>query len=589
MFSLACLALLASAGARLAHELSCTSDEPGHLSAGLSYWQPGDYRQSTANLFFTQKWAAWPLHRAGQPLPDENVQREHSWRSTPIGEAILFSGAGDPRAILAPARMMTLLLCAISGALVWAWASRCAGPWAGALAVLLYASCPVVLANGVLVTTDTGAAFWFVAATACYGWMLARPSAVRAALAGVSAGMLALSKFSVLAWLLGAALLLGWHLWVSKPRPPLWRLAAWHAVAAIAAWACLWSFFGWEFRPGGYAYLALAPSATGTQRAVALLDRWHALPEPYLREILSVGGVVAPRPGYLLGGFSVGGHWYYFPVAFVSKSTLGMLMALASGFALRGRARAGAMGLGMPALAAGALGYSAAALATPLNIGVRHILPLFILGAIAGGVALERLGRLGAPWRVLAAAAALLAAAEGFSARRQPLAWYNSLWGGPMNGYRVMIDSSLEWGGDLPQLMDWENALRRVDHASPVYVSLLGPPGYENFGFPAGDLASAFERGLVHPGYFIFSATRLEGGPSELYGLWNAEMDSAWDTYGAQTWNRPLPHRLAQLAVARLAARCRGLPPSERVGPVYFVYHMDASALEAALGTPESP
>src|ERR1019366_1052806 len=204
--------------------------------------------------------------------------------------------------------------------------------------------------------------------------------------------------------------------------------------------------------------------------------------------------------------------------------------------------------------------------------------------AIAGGVALARISRRGPAWRGLAAALALLAAAEGFSARRQPLAWFNALWGGPMSGYRIMVDSSLEWGGDLPELWSWEKGLRTRDQSAPVFVSLLGPPGNEHFGLPAAEMGSAFERGIVRPGYFIFSATRLEGGPWEYYGAWNDTLLHAWNIYGAPTWRKALPHRLAQLAVARLAASCRRLEPTERIGPAYFVYRLDEGALEAALG-----
>jgi len=581
--ALACLGLLAGAGIRLAREQSCTIDEPGHLSAGLAYWQHGDYRQSTANLYFTQKWAAWPLHHAGLRPPAEETQLQLRMNQTFIGEVLLFGDKGDPRVILAPARRMTLLLCLMGGALVWGWAFRLGGPWGGALAVLLYASSPVVLANGVLVTTDMGAAFWYVAATACYGWMLRRPSAIPAVLAGASAAMLALSKFSVGAWLLGAVLLLAWHLREPASRKSLVRLAGCHAAAIVVGWACIWTFFGWEFQPGGYLYLSLLPR-TLLERVVAVLDRWHALPEPFIRETLSLEWLLNPRPGYLLGHYRMGGFWYYFPVAFLAKSTLGMLLALASWLALVKGPRQESRSPGMAALVTSALAYTVAALLSPLNIGVRHILPLFFFAAIAGGVALAHVGRLGARWRAAAAAVALIAAVEGYTGWRQPIAWFNALWGGPMNGYRIMVESSLEWGGDLPQLAAWETELRTRDTQSPVYVCLLGPPGFEHVGVHAADMAYAFELGRVGPGYFIFDATRLEGGPSSIYGSWTDAMARAWNADGADAWHIPLRRRTAQLAVARLAESCRAMAPTERVGPAYFVFHLDQAALEAALG-----
>jgi len=582
--ALASLAWMAQAGALLTGSLSVTRDEPGHLSAGLAGWRGGDYRQTTGNLFFAQKWAAWPLLGRGLPPPDPEVGRAVQWDPLLLGEALLFSGQSDPRAVLAPARRMTLALCVLSGVLVWGWASWLAGPWAGGLAALLYATCPVVLANGVLVTTDTAAAFWYVAALASYAWLLRRPAAPAAALTGLCAGMLLLSKFTIVAWVCGAALLLAWHLGRQRGRGPVLALAGWHVGACAVAGIAVWAFFGFDFRPGGFTYLGpQSPGILG--RAVALLGRCHALPEPYLREVLKLADMMKPRPAYLLGRFRVGGFWDYFPVAFLAKSTVAMLLALLAGLFARPARPAGPGAIGAAApLAAGALGYAAVSMAAPLNIGVRHILPLFLLAAIAGGVALARLARRGRLARALAGGVALLAAGEGLSARRQPLAWFNALAGGPMSGYRIMVDSSLEWGGDLGDLIAWERGLRTADPAAPLFVCLLGPPAHEHFGLPAVNLEWAFENGRVRPGYFVFGATRLVGGPAELFGEWGEPLRREWAAEGAPAWRGPLTHRLVELAVARLAASCRRMTPM-RIGPVYFAYHLDEGALERALGS----
>jgi len=574
------LAWMAGAGARLAGRLSPTMDEPTHLSAGLSGWSGGDYRQATGNLFFTQRWAAWPLARRGLRPVDPQVQQELNFDPVLVGEALVLSG-GDPRAILAPARRMTLALCLLSGVLVWGWAAWLGGPWAGAAAALLYATSPVVLANGVLVTTDTGAALWYLAALASYAWLLRRPGPLAAALTGFCAGMMLLSKFSIVAWLAGAALLLAWHLCRPGGRGAKAPLLSLHVLAGVVAWTTIWAFFGWDFRPGGFTYISAAP-LTPLGHAVALLDRIRALPEPYLREFLTFREMIRPRAAYLLGAFRLGGFWEYFPVAFLVKSTVAMLLALGAFVLARRRAPEGSPSLAP--LVAGAAGYAAVAIATPLNIGVRHILPLFLLAAVAGGVALARLARRGTPWRAAVAAIAVLAAIEGLSGADQPLAWFNGLSGGPMSGWRIMVDSSLEWGGDLPELIAWEAGLRSTDRDSPVYVSLLGPPGHEHTGLAAVNMGWAFEFGPVRPGYFVFSATRLVGGPQEHYGEWNDALRREWNEKGAAAWHGPLPHDVAQLAVARLAASCRALQPSERVGPVYFVYHLDGPALERALG-----
>ena len=427
------LALMAVYGARLTRSLSVTMDEPTHVSAGLSGWTGGDYRQSTGNLFFTQKWAAWPLYRSGLKPPDPELQRQLNWDPVLVGEALVYS-APDPIETVAPARQMTLVLCILTGVLVWGWASWLGGPWAGAWAALLYATCPVVLASGVLVTTDTGAAFWYLAALACYAWMLRRPGLVSSALTGVCSAMMVLSKFSIVAWVCGAAILLWWHLREARGGLRKSDAVNWHACALAAGWATIWSFFGWSFRPGGFTYITTEPS-TMVEHVVAVLDRLRALPEPYLREMVTFQGMIRPRPAYLLGSFRMGGSWNYFPVAFLTKSTVAMLLALAAWLVVRRPAPPiGQRPRSLSPLIAGAVGYALVAMATPLNIGVRHILPLFLIAAVIGGVALVRAVRQGGVGSWLAAAVALLSVAEGASARQKPLAWFNALAGGPWAG-----------------------------------------------------------------------------------------------------------------------------------------------------------
>ena len=46
-----------------------------------------------------------------------------------------------------------------------------------------------------------------------------------------------------------------------------------------------------------------------------------------------------PRPAYLLGEFRAGGFWDYFPVAFLAKSTVAMLLALLAWLFVRRRRR----------------------------------------------------------------------------------------------------------------------------------------------------------------------------------------------------------------------------------------------------------
>ena len=580
---------LAAMGERLAQRTSATMDEPGHLAAGISYWQNGTFALSTGNFFFTQKWAAWPLARHPS-FPSPIAQRDWGWDTNRLGERFLATAGPHPSALLLPARRMTLLLALATAVAVAAWAHALGGGLAAGCAVFLFATSPVVVSHAALVTTDTGAALWCVVTLLLYDRVLARPHLLPATAAGAAAGCLALSKFAVPGVMFSAALMLGWHALKHRGFSAPLRLAACHATIVLVAWAVVWAFFtGMEppaQTPVRVSARAGNVSPTGVvSAAVVRVADAGVLPPPFARDLVITSRMLSPRPGYLLGEFREGGHAFYFVVAFLAKSTVAMLLALPLAAKVRRQAAPDARNPGRSvapvALAAGA--YLVAASASGLNIGVRHILPVFALAAIVGGVALSRaLGHAGVR-RKLAIAILVLAGLEAAWAARRPMAWFNALAGGPMNGYRVLIDSSLEWGGDLPELVSWHQRLPARERARPLFVSVLGPPLHEAYGLQGEDLLTAFHRGHVQPGYFVFSATRLMGGAGASYGLGVAELkrDSAHLTPDAR--HRPLPVDDADLMTSRLAAFCRTRQPHARIGPVYFVFRLEAADLDLAL------
>ena len=168
---------------------------------------------------------------------------------------------------------------------------------------------------------------------------------------------------------------------------------------------------------------------------------------------------------------------------------------------------------GTPLLALIAV-YGMFALTTNLNIGHRHLLPVYpALCILAGGAAFwlqplfertrtaepqnatnrrqqrstrvrptARAGLKTRPHHVFVgiATVAMLAwhVAESATIRPDYLAYFNQLAGGPSEGYKHLADSSLDWGQDLPALKQWldREGLQRPG-ASHVYLSRFGTPG----------------------------------------------------------------------------------------------------------------
>jgi hypothetical protein len=163
------------------------------------------------------------------------------------------------------------------------------------------------------------------------------------------------------------------------------------------------------------------------------------------------------RPAFLLGEVSDQGWWYYFPIAFVLKTTIPFLLLTVSGIAwtlwetVRRRWLDGLYLIFPPLI------YMTMSMASHLNIGVRHIIPVFPFFAVMGASAvsaflkIERLkGRplskifvgLLAVWILLIA----IATFPNYTTYFGPLA------GGPENGWRLLSDSNVETGQDVNDL-----------------------------------------------------------------------------------------------------------------------------------------
>jgi hypothetical protein len=95
------------------------------------------------------------------------------------------------------------------------------------------------------------------------------------------------------------------------------------------------------------------------------------------------------------------------------------------------------------------------------------------------------------------------------------LAYFNELVGGPDHGYRVLVDSNLDWGQDLKGLKRWMDrngvdlvGLSYFGTADPRYygIKFLYLPSIP-FYYPGHEPADIGTK----PRYFAISATNLQG------------------------------------------------------------------------------
>ena len=340
------------------------------------------------------------------------------------------------------ARAGNLIFAALIFLVVYLWAARLSGPWAGLGAGVLLACCPTLLGHASLATLDIGLAAGVLTAS-YFLWRWSEQPGWRYCLASAAAFAGAiLLKFSALFFLAPVAVV---YFAVAKRRGPVRAVAVRGLAFALLTALLLWGGYGFQsgiLLPPGHRYVSryATPENSLPNRLVRALGPRH-LPAPHffegLIEVLSHNE--AGSRAYLLGRHADRGWWYYFPAAVALKSALPLLLLAALGIAVRPRHAVG------PLLAISVI--LGAALLSNLNIGVRHVLPVYPLLAILGGASVTAGRR---PARVAALLLLGWQAAESVRAHPDYLAYFNQIARGREE--RFLLDSNLDWGQDLARL-----------------------------------------------------------------------------------------------------------------------------------------
>jgi hypothetical protein len=168
------------------------------------------------------------------------------------------------------------------------------------------------------------------------------------------------------------------------------------------------------------------------------------------------------------------------------------------------------------------IGYWAIAIASHINIGLRHLLPAFgpmlILIGVCGPWLTSEVRLLGLLTKGILAAAIL----ECLLAWPNYLAYFNVFAGGTDNAYKHLVDSSLDWGQDLPGLREWLLKNRATVERQPVYLSYFGTASPTWYGLVQSDLSEAKLRPAIVvqrlPGFYDLDIGGVLPFPTPLQG-----------------------------------------------------------------------
>lgn len=612
---------------------AATWDEPLHITGGYAYATVSDFRLHPENGALPQRWAGLVLRGLSPKLPRAGYEKQ--WERSNIGAlstAFLYDVGNDHRAVVSTARRAAILWSVLLGLAVFAWTWTLWGASAGLFALTLHAISPTFLAHGALVTSDVCGTLFILVGTWAWWRHLNRPSTWTLLLSASVAGIAAIAKFSVAVLPPLFVLLAAWKLWTT----PVWRahfgrdlqlrgllaragyIVGALVVHALVAALVIWTTFDFQHSPVGagmppllqyhapWSYVFSEGSSLTT--VLTRMNEWQLLPEAYIYGFGFVMRFAESRPAFLNGEFGATGWWWFFPYAFLIKSTLAELIAVAATITVavaawrvrnapalqwlreRGDALVPLVGL--------VLVYVAFSVTSNLNIGHRHLLPIYPALFVMSGVLLAPSA---ARWsRVLAVCILALGSVESFAVRPHYLAFFNATVGGPSQGWRQLVDSSLDWGQDLPALADWLASERKPDEA--LYYNVFGQRRARAFGIEGVEIAPAYPESSRRwvtwgPGIYAVSATLLQDVYSPFAGVWDTqkEVNFQFLASGSRRQRESDPASaiigvspdignnywtLERLQFARLMNYLRLREPAAVLGHTIFVHRLGAAEMQ---------
>ena len=412
------------------HVFATTADEPAHIACGLQYVAQHVYYYETQHPPLTRAMIAL--------LPYLNGTRPQGQRSFQLEGWKVITYQGHPEQTVTLMRIGNLPFFVLGCCVGYLWGRRYFGAATGVVAALCFTLIPTVLAHAGLATTDMGLASTLGAAFLAMMIWAEEPTVRRGAIFGFCLALALLSKFTALGFFpMGAFIALAYYVAAQRPGMNQLLQMARHRAASfgVAVAVCLftmWAAYFFSFGKVPFWNVSLPAWEYFDGIRVAILHNTEG------------------HPAWLLGQARRFGWWYYFPVALAVKTPLAMLAMLGIGIGVCWKNHKRVAYL-MPL--AFTLGVLLPAMTGNVNIGSRHVLPVYLAFALMSALAIVQLGRMADRKAWCGAVAGVLVlwlAVTGALHHPDYIPYFNELVQGPPD--RVLCDSDYDWGQDTKRL-----------------------------------------------------------------------------------------------------------------------------------------
>ena len=459
---------------------SATYDEVAYLRLAAEWWRTG--RQET-------------IGRMGSPMTFLKLQQAPTlWALDRLGRGHLLDDPTAHQATLLPiARVGALWLWAAGLAVTSIWARRAYGPRAAAMAAMLFAVSPNLLAHGGLITMELPLLVFWTASSALFAGFLGTGRRGLFVGSAIAAGLAFSCKFTTvvlppilaLSWLVDGVLRGG-----RRPLKLVLRISSAMVLFGILMAATNLLVTGLQTMTPSARVGEAHPSLVGRfgpeidgLLALAAESSW---PQDWVAFAIQAIHQRSGGASYLLGERRQEGWWYYYLVAMAVKVPIAFWL-LAGGRAAIGLRAVRDRGWRRPSsdevlIATTILVMLAlTALGSRRNFGLRYLLPIAPMAIVW----VSRLAEGPRASRWFSAIGLLGMAAAVAGVHPHELSYFNALAGGPEGGRRVLADSNLDWGQGA-------RSLARLQREEPAFRDL-----------------TLYYFGDTDPGHYGVSGTRL--------------------------------------------------------------------------------
>lgn len=482
------LAVLLIQGMGAAAYYSPTTDETAYIGGAYYHWKTGNFSMVREHPPLTRILAGAPLTLLNLNYPEGDWNNS---QQAELGKQFLYESGNDLDTVLFFARLPTILLSVLLGFFLFLFAKTLYGYRAGVFALFLYVFESTVLGHSSLATTDLAPALFIFLSMFAFWHFVRNPRPRNALLFAAAFGLAQISKFTAL-YLIPITFVLA-LLFMHRKLLSLRNVALLGAATLVVSLLVI---------NAAYLFQGTGKALTDSIRAerieahangplkpliLAVARTPLPLPEDYMIGFSStVLHDLSGHSAFFLGQYSRTGWWYYFPVAFVLKVSVALLVfIMLAALAFRRHGFEKERSAEYIAIAF-VLMFFGISLFSHINIGIRHMLPTFpfIFLLCSKAVKYAKDARLFFALAALYALSTLIIAPHYLSHFTEPIG---------SNGYQYLADSNNDWGQDLKGLAQY---LER-NNISDIRLTYFGTAPPEYYGIRYTNLTCEPAAGIV--------------------------------------------------------------------------------------------